>query len=124
MSLPSPIGRRLGAFLLLIAAAAVQPQAQPSNPKSPAEIVKDNDSSLALILSADGDSVSLGSGFFIGDGSAVVTNFHVVQGAKRVVITTGAGEVLHADSVYAFDEKKGLSHFESVSDTTPHSEAR
>jgi serine protease Do len=77
--------------------------------KTPAEILKENDSALALILSADDDSASLGSGFFIGDGSAVVTNFHVIKGAKKVVIKTGHGDILHASSVYAFDDKEDLA---------------
>jgi hypothetical protein len=84
-------------------------EGQKTEVKTPAEILKENEPSLALILSGDGDTVSLGSGFFIGDGSAVVTNFHVVQGAKQVVIKTGSGKILYADSVYAFDEKKDLA---------------
>jgi serine protease Do len=77
--------------------------------KSPATILKENDSALALILSADNNSVSLGSGFFIADGSAVVTNFHVISGAKKVVLKTGTGQILSTDTVYAFDEKKDLA---------------
>jgi hypothetical protein len=76
--------------------------------KTPAMILKENESALALILSAD-KSVSLGSGFFIGDGSAVVTNLHVIQGARRVVVKTGNGQILLSDSVYAFDEKNDLA---------------
>ena len=92
-------------FVYLIATVA---QAQPA-PKSPATILKENDSALALILSADDGSVSLGSGFFIADGSAVVTNFHVISGAKRVALKTGTGQVLSADTIYALDEKKDLA---------------
>jgi len=83
-------------------------KAQPA-PKSPATILKENDSALALILSADDNSVSLGSGFFIADGSAVVTNFHVISGAKKVVLKTGTGQIVSSDTVYAFDDKKDLA---------------
>ncbi len=82
---------------------------QQQAPKTPADILKENDSALALIVSADDASVSLGSGFFIGDGSAVVTNFHVIAGAKAAVVKAGSGQVLRATSVYAFDEKKDLA---------------
>lgn len=77
--------------------------------RTPAEILKENDSALALIVSADDSSVSLGSGFFIGDGSAIVTNFHVIAGASAVVVKTGSGQILHASSVYAFDDKRDLA---------------
>ena len=96
---------RIVMFLFVIATAV---EAQPAL-KSPATILKENDSALALILSADDNSVSLGSGFFIGDGSAVVTNFHVISGAKKVVLKTGTGQVLSSDTVYAFDEKKDVA---------------
>lgn len=82
---------------------------QNSGSKTPAEILKENESSLALILSADGEAISLGSGFFIGDGSAVVTNLHVVAGAKKVVLKTGNGQVLSTETLYGFDEKKDLA---------------
>jgi serine protease Do len=98
--------RYLLASLFLVSIAS---SAQQSVPKSPATILKENDSALALILSADDSSVSLGSGFFIADGTAVVTNFHVVAGAKKVVLKTGNGQVLSSDTLYAFDEKKDLA---------------
>jgi serine protease Do len=88
--------------------------------KSAATILKENDSALALILSADDNSVSLGSGFFIGDGSAVVTNFHVISGAKKVVLKTGTGQVLSAETVYGFDEKRDLAILRVTGATGSH----
>jgi serine protease Do len=98
--------------IVAVLASAVCPIVQGQQatvPKSPAAILKENDSALALIVSADDNSTSLGSGFFIGDGSAVVTNFHVISGAKKVVLKSGTGQVLTAEAVYAFDEKKDLA---------------
>jgi hypothetical protein len=77
--------------------------------KTPVTILKENDAALALILSADNKSISLGSGFCIADGSAVVTNFHVIEGAQRVLVKTGDGQTLSTNSVYAFDEKNDLA---------------
>jgi hypothetical protein len=89
-------------------------------PKSPAMILKENDPALALILSADDNTISLGSGFFIGDGSAVVTNFHVISGAKKVVLKTGTGQVLSTDTVYSYDEKKDLAILRVKGVNGPH----
>ena len=111
-------GKGLVAFLVL-ASSLVLAQQQAAI-KSPATILKENDSALALILSADDNSVSLGSGFFIADGSAVVTNFHVISGAKKVVLKTGAGQVLSADTVYGFDEKEDLAILRVAGATGSH----
>jgi serine protease Do len=42
---------------------------------------------------------SLGSGFFIDQGGAIVTNHHVVQGAEAITIRTSDGRELEADMV-------------------------
>lgn len=88
------------------------PAPQPSAeivPKTPATILKENDLSLALIVSADDNSASLGSGFFIADGSAVVTNYHVIAGASSLALKTGSGQIFSAEQLYAFDEKRDLA---------------
>jgi serine protease Do len=107
-----------GAFLILVSPLVLAQQQAPT--KSAAAILKENDSALALILSADDNTVSLGSGFFIGDGSAVVTNFHVISGAKKVVLKTGTGQVLSAETVYGFDEKKDLAILRVTGATGSH----
>src|SRR5579859_143104 len=101
--------------IFLVAAVSVTAQLGQQASKTPAAIVKESEFGLALILSADGESINLGSGFFIQDGTAVVTNFHVIQGAKRVLVKTGNGKFLDADAVYAFDEKKDLAILKVIS---------
>ena len=43
-----------------------------------------------------GSSVTQGSGFVVDGGSQVITNFHVINGAKEIIIRSGSGKVRHA----------------------------
>ena len=43
-----------------------------------------------------GSSISQGSGFVINEGSQVITNFHVVDGAQKIIIRSGSGAVRNA----------------------------
>jgi hypothetical protein len=91
-----------------VSSAAPQTQSA-AGAKTPVEILQDNSAALALIVSDGTSTVSLGSGFFIEDGSALVTNFHVIEGAKRVYVKTGDGHTLSTDTVYCYDTKQDLA---------------
>jgi S1-C subfamily serine protease len=80
----------VGALLVLVSQASAQTRSA-SSAKTPAQIPQENNPAFALILSDGSSTVSLGSGFFIEDGSALVTNFHVIEGAKVVYVKTGDG---------------------------------
>ena len=95
---------RLGATFVVVSAVFAQ-----TAPKTPAEILQENNAALALILSDGNSTVSLGSGFFIQGGSALVTNFHVIEGAKVVYVKTGDGRVFSTDTVYGYDMKQDLA---------------
>jgi hypothetical protein len=45
-----------------------------------------------VALAADGDTIGLGSGFFIGATGVLVTNWHVMQGAERALVVRENGE--------------------------------
>jgi S1-C subfamily serine protease len=52
---------------------------------------------------------SLGSGFAVGDGSLVVTNHHVVEGAGRVDLKTSNGTVIKDAQVVLQDKEHDLA---------------
>jgi hypothetical protein len=79
------------------------------NAKTPAEILQENNAALALIVSDGNSTVSLGSGFFIEDGSALVTNFHVIEGGKDVYVKVGDGRLITTDMLYGYDVKQDLA---------------
>jgi hypothetical protein len=51
---------------------------------------------------------SIGSGFFIGDGM-LVTNYHVIQGMKNIVVTTSGNKVINITKILGYDEKLDLA---------------
>jgi serine protease Do len=105
--------RRLGASFVILATVFAQPAA-----KTPAEILQENTAALALILSDGNSTVSLGSGFFIQGGSALVTNFHVIEGAKAVYVKAGDGWTFSVDTVYGYDVEQDLAVLKVPAGTT------
>ena len=55
-----------------------------------------------------GSSVTQGSGFIIDRGTRVVTNFHVISGAKEIIIRSGSGEVRNA-KIFATSQANDLA---------------
>ncbi len=105
--------RFFGIFLLTVVLGA-QCQSQtrpPSDPprKSPTQLLAENDSAVALIVSADDKSVGLGSGFFVSSEGLLVTNLHVVQGAKQVFVRLKDKQVLEVSTVVGFDPDNDLA---------------
>jgi serine protease Do len=47
-------------------------------------------------VSAGGDGVGLGSGFFVAKGGYILTNYHVVEGSVRIKILTAAQKTIDA----------------------------
>jgi len=68
--------------------------------------------SVVVVVGLDsyGKQNALGSGFFIGDGKVVVTNFHVIKKASRIKIkAAGAGQLLEVTKVLAVNRKYDLA---------------
>ncbi|UOO36983.1 trypsin-like peptidase domain-containing protein [Oscillospiraceae bacterium CM] len=62
-----------------------------------------------LIYDVNGKAVKSGSGFFIdGDGTAV-TNYHVIVGASKAVVTTADGKEYNVSGVYDYSEERDLA---------------
>ncbi len=55
-----------------------------------------------------------GSGFIVGDGKYVITNHHVIEGAKKIAVRNGTGKVTNA-SVAAFSKDYDLAILELAS---------
>jgi hypothetical protein len=66
--------------------------------------------SVVLVVALDeaNQGISIGTGFFVGDGRKIITNLHVVQGARSLQIKTNAGEVVGASEVLAYDDARDL----------------
>ncbi len=62
-----------------------------------------------LIYDSMGQEIKTGSGFFIDESGIAVTNYHVIQGAARAVITTYDGEEYEVSGVYAADDFNDLA---------------
>lgn len=62
---------------------------------SPRDLFQRSRSAVVLITSFDatGQPLRIGSGFFVGNGSLVVTNLHVTSGASSVKVRLTSGEV-------------------------------
>ena len=65
------------------------------------EIFKRCGPGCVTIISASGEGVALGSGFFVSKGGYILTNNHVVEGATRIKVVTSTRKVIDAELVSA-----------------------
>lgn len=67
-----------------------------------------------LAISSTGDTLGQGSGFFISPegqpSNVLVTNFHVLAGAKRAIIVHPGGRAAEATFVLAADQRIASGH--------------
>ena len=77
--------------------------------------------SVVVIMAFDetAQGISFGSGFFVEDGNAVVTNLHVIQGAVTLKIKTHSGVVTDVVSVLAYDSERDLAVLRPVHSGKP-----
>jgi S1-C subfamily serine protease len=135
-SLLPPIPRRLLSLLLCLLASASAseaaraqqqqppPQQPPTHSESLPELVRRVKPSVVAIVTYDakGEPLLSGSGFFIRPGQ-VLTNLHVVEGARRVEVKTldGKGRIYASAGALDFDEEADLA---VLSVEVPHERAR
>lgn len=53
-----------------------------------------------------------GSGFSFQESNKIITNFHVLEGAKRIEVLTDDGRTINADEILVFDKKNDLALIE------------
>ncbi len=76
---------------------------------TPAQIAAENGASIALVVSADDTTIGLGTGFIVANGSALVTNHHVIAGSKHLVAKLSTGEIVPLDIVIGYDIDRDLA---------------
>ncbi|HYP00557.1 MAG TPA: trypsin-like peptidase domain-containing protein, partial [Pyrinomonadaceae bacterium] len=113
--------------LLLLCASAredVRAQQQQTQAESLPELVRRVKPTVVAIVTYDakGEPLLSGSGFFIRPGQ-VLTNLHVVEGARRVEVKTldGKGRIYSSQGALDFDEEADLA---ILSVDVPHERTR
>jgi S1-C subfamily serine protease len=98
-------------FVVAFVLTAYLPQATPAQESLP-ELVRRVKPAIVAIVTYDakGDALTTGSGFFIRPGE-VVTNLHVIRGARRTDVKTldGKGRVYEVAGLLAVDEEGDLA---------------
>jgi outer membrane protein assembly factor BamD (BamD/ComL family) len=127
-----PIPRPSRLLLLLLCLLAFTPafetaraqQPQPQQTESLPELVRRVKPSVVAIVTYDakGEPLLSGSGFFLHAGQ-VLTNLHVIEGARRVEVKTldGKGRIYASAGVLDFDEEADLA---ILSVDVPHERTR
>jgi S1-C subfamily serine protease len=110
--------------VLETARAQQSPQPQPQHVESLPELVRRVKPTVVAIVTYDakGEPLLSGSGFFIRPGQ-VLTNLHVVEGARRVEVKTldGKGRIYPSPGTLDFDEEADLA---VLSVDVPHERTR
>lgn len=77
--------------------------------------------SVVLVMSfdANGQPLSIGSGFFVQRGSILVTNYHVIEGAASVRVKLASGKVVSITNVAGIDIDHDLVLLATLSPGTP-----
>jgi S1-C subfamily serine protease len=60
-------------------------------------------------LNANDEPFRPGSVFIVSGGAAIVTNYHVIEGAHSIAAKTSAGDTFRLTSVLHIDEKKDIA---------------
>lgn len=117
-----PMKRLFLAALILVAIAAWAQQPTKPTPgststpadksnstKPPSQILRENRSSIAVIVAGGNTSLRLGTGFFVRSSGLLLTNFHVVEGMDLVgVKIPGSNDLLWAKKATGFDVNNDL----------------
>ncbi len=97
-------------FVVAFVLTAYLPQATPAQESLPELVRRVKPAIVAVVTyNAKGDALTTGSGFFIRPGQ-VVTNLHVIRGARRTDVKTldGKGRVYKVSGLLAVDEEGDL----------------
>ena len=74
------------------------------------------------VYDENGDVVKTGSGFFISGSGLAVTNYHVVIGARKMLITLDNGETREVAGIYDYNWKKDIALIKVDVDGAPYLE--
>ena len=99
------------AVLLTVLAVLVRAEEPPAEEPPVAPEPVDPAASVVHVASFDAKKrpIAVGSGFYAGDGNAVVTNAHVVAGAATVRVRAAGAKAADASGLYAVDWQDDLA---------------
>jgi len=108
---------RYASVLLLL----LVPQALSAQQIDVAGVYRDASPSVALVIMLDrqGDTLSFGSGFFIDQGGALATNYHVIAGGTEAKVRLSDGAVYAVSGVLAADPEQDLAILQVVGYDSP-----
>ena len=75
------------------------------------KLFKASKDSVVLIISFDHnlEALGYGSGFFVGKGNTIITNYHVIKGGKYFAIKLNGGKIGKVNSILRYDKKHDLA---------------
>jgi len=88
-----------------------KPTKRPETALSPEQVFEKASPAVVYIVVRDKEfkPVALGSGFFIDANGLIVTNYHVIKGAKFATVRLSSGATLFVDGVVATDPNRDLA---------------
>jgi hypothetical protein len=96
--------------LLFLTAGAGAPQSAPPRKDIPAIAKAANGVIVSIITSdKDGKPVAQGTGFLVSTDGRIVTNYHVIKGARSAIVKLPDGAFYDVDGVVAFDKARDLA---------------
>lgn len=96
---------------MMLTFACAQAAAQTRTSKPPAEIAREQSPAVVVIEPTDdaGRPLAQGSGFIVTPNGAIVTNLHVIRGAKNVRVKLPGGDIYQTSDLIDFDADKDIA---------------
>lgn len=73
------------------------------------EIYESVSPSVVTVTAISSDGIGQGSGFFVNDGSTVITNYHVVENAHTALITLSNKEKYSVEKIIGYDKSRDIA---------------
>jgi len=88
-----------------------KPTKRPETALSPEQVFENASPAVVYIVVRDKEfkPIGLGSGFFVDANGLIVTNYHVIKGAKFATVRLNSGATLFVDGVVATDPNRDLA---------------
>jgi hypothetical protein len=97
-------------LLIVLTVGAVASQSAPPRKDIPAIAKAANGAIVSIITSdKDGKPVAQGTGFLVSKDGRIVTNYHVIKGARSAIVKLPDGAFYDVDGVVAFDKARDLA---------------